>query len=401
MTIELTKFRVCEKALGEENLRQALYDAGAALMRTVLVNLHGEEHRSRRILEMQVFRRNFFRYYEREVIPAAFEKEIMPIIRRGVGDVVDIGQRVMLHLSIAFAGVDPQENTDEEFTAMLGYLNAFGVGATLGQAKGDIEPLERQVKEALAEFEERLYKPSLDRRKALVAKVASGEMSEDELPRDILTVLVHKGHTIDLTAETIMREAAFYYLAGGHTSVHSLGHAMSHLLTWCEKHPDDRDRLENDLRLTQRFVHESFRLHPSSPIAKRRALAPTAFLDGQKAEEGDIVVINLNKANRDPEIFGDTGGTFDPFRILPKGVNETALTFGIGIHSCLGRNLAAGTFAPPTATIDPENHQYGTVAWIANQLLRHGAQKDPDRKAELDQSIERETWKSYPVIFKK
>ena len=397
--IELKDFRACEKALSEQKLRQALYDAGAVLMEKALVNLHGEEHRSRRLLEMQVFRRNFFRYYEREVIPAAYNEMVKPIIARGKGDVVDIGQRIMLHLSIAFAGVDPQEHTDEEFEAMLRCLQDFGIAATLGQAKGDRAPLEKKVAATLKEFEERFYNPSLARRKALVAKVEAGEMAEDELPRDILTVLVQKGHTIDLTPDIIMKEAAFYYLAGGHTSTHSLGHAVHHLLSWCEKHPGDREKLENDLHMTQQFIHESFRLHPSSPIAKRRALGPVEFLDGQTADEGEIVVVNLRAANRDPKIFGDDGAEFDPHRKLPAGVNQTGITFGIGIHSCLGRNLAAGTFVKPGDPIDAENHQFGTVAWIANRLLRDGARMDPENPGQLDQTIERETWQTYPILF--
>ena len=401
MTVELTTFKACEKALSEPDLRQALYDAGAVLMEKALVNLHGDEHRARRVLEMQVFRRNFFRQYERETIPAAFNDNIKPIIATGKGDVVDIGQRVMLHLSIAFAGVDPQEHTDEEFEVMLRCLQDFGIAATLGQAKGDRAALEKQVAATLKEFEERFYRPSLERRKKLVAQFEAGEISEEDLPRDILTVLVHKGHTVDLTPEIIMKEAAFYYLAGGHTSVHSLGHAMDHLLTWCEDHPEDREKLENDLHLTQRFVHESFRLHPSSPISKRRALSPVEFVDGQKAGEGDIVVVNLRAANRDESIFGDDAAKFDPYRELPAGINETGITFGVGIHSCLGRNLAAGTFVKPGGKIDPENHQYGAVAWVANGLLRHGARKDPDNAGQLDQTIERETWSSYPIVFDK
>ena len=38
-------------------------------MDKVLVTLHGDEHRTRRTVESQLFRRNFFRHYENEVFP--------------------------------------------------------------------------------------------------------------------------------------------------------------------------------------------------------------------------------------------------------------------------------------------------------------------------------------------
>ena len=398
-TIELRGFKTCTKALSEPDLRQSLYDAGAILMKDVLVNLHGDEHRQRRILEMGVFRRNFFKYYELEIIPGIIEKTLQPFLARGEADVIDFGRRVMVHLSLAFAGIDPQDHSDEEFEALLDILNNFGHAATLGQAKGDREALRKKVEETLTMFEERFYNPSRQLRLNMIDKTKTGELSEDDLPRDILTVLLHKGHETGLSKDVIMKEAAFFYLAGGHTSVHSLGHIMHHLLTWCEKHPADRKKLETDIHLLQRFAHESFRLHPSSPIAKRRALNEVTFEDGQTAATGDTVVVNLRAANRDTEVFGDDSADFNPFRTLPPGVNETGITFGVGIHSCLGRNLAAGSFDRSGKQVDPENHQFGTVARVAHALLVNGAKKHPTKIGQLDQTIERETWQEYPIVF--
>ena len=51
-THRLTQYHLCEEALKLPDLRQALYDEGAILMRDVLVNLHGE--RTRRVGEWRV-----------------------------------------------------------------------------------------------------------------------------------------------------------------------------------------------------------------------------------------------------------------------------------------------------------------------------------------------------------
>ncbi len=398
-TIELTDYGVCEKALLEPDLKQALYDEGAILMDRVLVCLHGQEHRARRVLEMRVFRRNFFRHYEHEVIPKVFDEVMQPYLDDGKGDVVDMGYHLMVYLAIAFAGIDPQTRTREEFDDLVRMLRVFGLAATLGQSKIDREEGKQQIAETLAEFDEKFFTPSVDRRQALIDQFNAGQIEEDALPMDVLTVLLRNEDKLDIDRDMILREVGFYFLAGAHTSVHSLGHVMHHLLSWCEVHPEDRGKLIEDDALIQRFVHESFRLHPSSPVSKRVALSGVEFLSGDKAAEGDTVVINLQQANRDPSVFGEDAADFNPYREMPKGVLETGITFGIGMHSCLGKNLAAGTLPKPGDPIDQETRQLGMVTWVARGLLRCGAVKDPDNPGHLDPTIARETWAVYPVLF--
>jgi cytochrome P450 len=399
-TIELTDYRVCEKALLEPDLKQALYDEGAILMDRVLVCLHGQEHRERRVLEMRVFRRNFFRHYELEVIPKVFDEVMQPYLEAGKGDVVDIGYHLMVYLAIAFAGIDPQTQTREEFDDLVRMLRVFGLAATLGQSKVDREEGKQQIAATLKEFDEKFFTPSVARRQALIDKFNAGEIGEDALPMDVLTVLLRNEDKLDIDRDMILREVGFYFLAGAHTSVHSLGHVMHHILTWCEEHPEDRRKLIEDDALIQRFVHESFRLHPSSPVSKRVALSDVEFLSGDMADDGDVVVINLQQANRDATIFGDDAADFNPYREAPKGVLETGITFGIGMHSCLGKNLAAGTLPRPGESIDPEKRQLGMVTWVARGLLRCGAVKDPDNPGHLDPTIARETWAEYPILFR-
>lgn len=398
-TIELKDYQVCQKALLEPDLKQALYDEGAVLMRKVLVTLHGEEHRARRVLEMRVFRRNFFRHYEHEVIPSVFEDVVQPFLAAGKADVVDFAYRVMVYLAVAFAGIDLQTRSRSEFDDLVRMLRMFGVAATLGQSKLDREAAKKEIAATLGEFDEGFFTPSARRRQALIDRFNAGEMDEDELPMDVLTVLLRNEDKLDLVRDMMLRETGFYFLAGAHTSVHSLGHVMHHLLTWCEERPGDRQKLIDDTALIQRFVHESFRLHPSSPVSKRTALADVEFLSGDKARAGDTVVISLQQANRDTSIFGDDAAEFNPYRETPRGVTETGITFGIGMHSCLGKNLAAGTLPKPGETIDPEKRQLGMVAWVAHALLKCGAVKDPDNPGHIDPTITRETWADYPILF--
>jgi len=398
-TVTLTDYRTVENALCNTNLKQALYDEGGVLMDKVLVTLHGAEHRERRTLEMKLFRRNYFRYYEEEVIPEILEQCMRWRLDEGRADVVDFGYDAMSSLTVAFAGLDRQEHTIEESKTLTRLIRSLGKAATLGQSKLDREQIRAEIRETLDEFKERLFDPSYARRKAFVDRFNKGELAEEDLPRDVLTVLIRNEDRINLTLDLLVRETAFFFLAGAHTSVHSLGHAIHHLLAWIEDHPQDEDRLISDPLYLQRFVHESLRLHPSSPIAKRRALAPVSFTDGQQAAEGDIVVLDLNTANRSKEIFGEDAGAFNPHRSWPARTAPFGLTFGAGMHACLARNLAAGTILKYGKAPDPEDHQIGTVATIAGALLKHGVRRDPEQPGRLDTTITRDTWESYPVVF--
>ena len=398
--LELTAYRDCEQALKLPDLKQALYDEGAILMDRVLVTLHGEEHRLRRNAEMRVFRRHFFRHFEHEIIPTVFD-DVMSTIDVETEDIVDLGYHFMVFLALKFAGIDPQQNTREEFDDMVAMLRMFGVAATLGQSRDkDLEAKSQAVRDTLEEFDRRFFTPSAARRQGLIAQVRNSDLDEDQLPMDVLTVLLADEDKLNLVRDMVVRETAFYFLAGAHTSVHSLGHAMHHLLSWCEAHEGAREQLIADRAMTQRFIHESFRLHPSSPVSKRRCLSDMTLPDGQSARAGDIVIVNLRQANRDESIFGADAADFNPGRVITAGVPETGITFGIGTHACLGKNLAAGNLVRTGSTPD-ESHQYGTVAWIAHALLEAGVQNHPEQQPELDRSIDRETWLRYPVCFRR
>ena len=67
--IVLTRFEELREAYRAKDLRQSGYDEGAVVTADTLLDLHGTAHRDRRRLENRLFRRETFRYYEREVLP--------------------------------------------------------------------------------------------------------------------------------------------------------------------------------------------------------------------------------------------------------------------------------------------------------------------------------------------
>ena len=105
-SIVVSTYKHANDTLRLNDLRQALYDEGAILMEKVLVNLHGDEHRSRRAIEIKVFRRDFFEWYEKQVFPTTLRETLSPYLAAGRTDLVDFGFRVMMNLTADFSGVD-------------------------------------------------------------------------------------------------------------------------------------------------------------------------------------------------------------------------------------------------------------------------------------------------------
>ena len=95
--------------------------------------------------------------------------------------------------------------------------------------------------------------------------------------------------------------------------------------------------------------------------------------------------------------FGADAAEFNPHRQLPATLPPYGITFGVGIHTCLGRNLAAGDLAKPTT--DPETHQYGTITLIARALIANNVRPDPANAPKREPNIAREAWAVYPVLL--
>ncbi len=396
-SISIRTFKEAGEAFRLPDLRQALYDEGAILMEKVLVNLHGEEHRKRRNVEARVLRRDYFRWYEKEIFPKTLEETFAPYRAAGKVDVVDFGFRAMMNLTADFAGIDRPRRTPEETAQLLRILRTFGKAATLGQAVGDKEPIRAEIRAAIEEFDRDFFSPSEARRRALLADLAAGRIGEEELPRDVMVELLRHEGELGLERDVLLKEIGFYLLAGAFTTIHTMSHAVHELFEWMDAHPDQAARLRNDRLAIQRCVHESTRLHPSSPTAGRRPTCPVHLPTGEQACPEDYVSIDLMAANRDTSVFGPNAAAYDPTRETPKATQPYGMSFGMGAHACIGLNMAAG--ALPRPDTDPNDHQYGTVTLIIHALLQAGARRDPDDKGVVDTSTIRNNWLRYPVLL--
>ena len=397
---ELTVDRYADafEALCNPQLRQAMYDAGGVIMADTLLTLHGDPHRNRRHLALRVFRRNFLRFYENEVFPATLEETLAPLLARGEADLVELGYRVTMNLTADFAGVDRKHRNSEDTDALLALVRTFSEGATLVHSTREPAQVQAEVRAALDQFETRFLGPSRARRETLLERFAAGAVQEEALPRDVLTVLLRNEDRVPLSAEVLRREIAFYLQAGAHSTANATVHALHELFAWRAAFPERWRSQAQDPLFLQRCVHESLRLHPASPVAWRSPVAPVTVA-GHALTPDDKLIIDLHRANRDPAVFGPDADRYNPERqLLDPKAYPFGLSFGIGVHNCLGRDLDGGVLA--TRDRIPDEGQLGIVARLVRRLLRAGVQRHPTKSAEAAAETERAHWGCYPVCFK-
>ncbi|MGI9622175.1 MAG: cytochrome P450 [Acidimicrobiales bacterium] len=394
MSVTLTTFEDCRDGYRQKMFRQALYDAGGAVMKDSLLTLYGTDHRQRRRLENRLFRRDVFEHYETNILPPAVEEVLSEQVHGG--DIVVMARRITLNLSATAAGVDRPLGTAQETAELYEHVVKLSEGATAIHTTRDPAELLAEVQASIDAWDRRFFTPSWERREALISGVEDGSVAEAELPPDVLTTLLVNRDELGMSREMILREVAFYLQAGTHSTTAAATHAVHEMLEWIDDHPDDRSRLISDPVYLQRFVHESMRLHPASPVALREALEPVTLKSGVEIGAGDMVQFDLMAANRDVTVFGADAAEFNPLRSIPEDVDPWGHSFGGGVHKCIGLELDGGV--PPEPGSD-KMILLGTVALIVHGALRRGARLDPDNMPTSDEATTRKWWGSHPVVF--
>lgn len=381
-----------------KTLRQGLYEEAGLLMQDVIVNLHGVAHRDRRRIENRLFRRDTFRWYDAEVVPSLISDAIAAYVASGEADLLELARRTMMKLACTIAGLDV---VDDDFETVFALMNRLARAATVFHATIDHDELRADGLDALTQVDALFVQPALLRRIALVEAHSSGECTEELLPRDVLTTLLRNQDALELPLDVIIRETAYFPWVGSHSTANAFVHCVDRLFRWFDAHPDDRLAVISDPLRLQQFVHETLRLHPASPQTHRLGTDEPTTIAGTMIGPGRRVVVDMQQANRDPEVWGDDADEFRPGRPIPDDGAPWGLTFGHGIHACLGMELAGGT-APEldaTGNVDPNAHVFGAITTMASMLFARGLRRNPDRPAVLDTSTVRTVFSTYPVLF--
>ena len=147
---------------------------------------------------------------------------------------------------------------------------------------------------------------------------------------DLLSGLIAASDGEDrLTQQEVATTVSLIYAAGFETTMNLIGNMVHTLM----RHRDQLARLRADRSLVPSAVDEVLRFEPPVQIDGRYARADTT-VGGQVIPQGHGVLTLLGAANRDPAVVADP----DRFDVGRREV--PMLSFGSGIHYCLGAALA-------------------------------------------------------------
>jgi cytochrome P450 len=136
-----------------------------------------------------------------------------------------------------------------------------------------------------------------------------------------------------LRDDEIARNCLLLLVAGHETTANLLGNGVLALLR-SEGSLRQRIADEPTAELLERTVEELLRYDSPIQVTKRIPLDATIDVDGTQLERGDMVVLLLGSANRDPQVFAD------PDQLDLDRPGNPHLAFGGGAHYCIGARLA-------------------------------------------------------------
>lgn len=264
----------------------------AAVVGPSMLSLDGDEH--------QRHRNPFavgFRHYQAEVERIA--RELVSVLRpRGEAELRRELAGPLAVATVALALGLHDVGTGELLTwydIIVAAVDAVSVG----------EPLAPSAVEAYAQLREVLLRPPPD---GSLLAAAANTLNEDELTSN----------------------AAVFLFGGIETSEGMTSNLLFHLLS----NPDQLALLAADRSLMDAAIEESLRLEPAASRVDRYATRDVV-VGNTKIAQGDLVVVSLAAANRDPGVYADPD-RFD----IGRANARTHLAFAQGPHACLGAQLA-------------------------------------------------------------
>jgi cytochrome P450 len=133
-----------------------------------------------------------------------------------------------------------------------------------------------------------------------------------------------------LSDDELISTAVLLLNAGHEATVHQLGNAVRTLL---ETGTSAKDVFSSDAA-TERTIEESMRYAAPLHIFQRYALSDIELEDGISLKKGDKIGLLLGAANVDPKKFSD------PLTFRPDRNEGAHVSFGAGLHFCIGAPLA-------------------------------------------------------------
>ncbi|MDA8061718.1 MAG: cytochrome P450 [Actinomycetota bacterium] len=216
---------------------------------------------------------------------------------------LDFARHIPLRVIVRMLGF-PEEDAEVFRSFISGVLEDVDDSPEERQARADEAVMDKYMDARIAEH---LAEPRDDLTSFLLEAELDGQRLHPDHVRGTMVLLL---------------------IAGIDTTWSAIGSSLWHLAS----HPEDRRRLGSEPGLMGTAVEELLRAY--APVTMARLVSEDVELGGRQLREGDWLLLPFPAANRDPEVFADADRV-----VLDRQVNRHA-SFGLGIHRCLGSNLA-------------------------------------------------------------
>ena len=203
-----------------------------------------------------------------------------------------------------------------------------------------VPPRDRARFRAWSDRRARIIEPTITPREREIAAEAAKSLNEYFLPviqarrtapeNDIISSLAQVEEAGDtLTEYEMLNLLRLLLVAGNETTTNLIGNGMLALL----RHPEELERLRADRSLIPAAVEELLRY--DSPVqANVRGATRECEVNGFPIQPGQNILLLIGSANRDPAVFDD------PDRLDIGRGKVGHMSFGRGIHHCIGASLA-------------------------------------------------------------
>ncbi len=147
---------------------------------------------------------------------------------------------------------------------------------------------------------------------------------------DFISMLAHGEATRNMSSEEYLGNLLLLIVGGNDTTRNSISGGVLAL----NENPDEYQKLRNDHSLIPNMVSEIIRWQ--TPLAyMRRTTRVETELGGKKIPAGEKIIMWYVSGNRDEEVI-DRASEF----IIDRANVRQHLSFGFGIHRCMGNRLA-------------------------------------------------------------
>jgi cytochrome P450 len=151
-----------------------------------------------------------------------------------------------------------------------------------------------------------------------------------EPKNDLISMMAHNPATRHMDPDNLMGNIVLLIVGGNDTTRNTMTASVLAL----NENPDQYQKLRDNPALIDSMVPEVIRWQTPLAHMRRTALVDTE-LQGQKIRKGDRVVMWYVSGNRDEEVLENPNAF-----IIDRPRPRTHLSFGFGIHRCVGMRLA-------------------------------------------------------------